>query len=233
MPLASTTPSGRARPRTGCPGRRRVPRVGVALLVEEARARPRGRRRRGASAGSSAWHRWQPGEVKTASESGVRWSKRSIRATRPPSSGPRGRSRERACGAIASRSSPSSRASARSATASAATPTSARASPAPSQASAEGRVEGRKGSAAKAAASSAARPTLAQPIRERPPRQPHGAPVRPRAISTTSASAKPASSAAAAKAAPGTFSATANASPASSAIVAAHAPARRRASRSP
>src|SRR5207248_2322871 len=46
-----------------------------------------------------------------------------------------------------------------------------------------------KGDAASAPASVAVRATAGQPIRERPPKQPHGDPVRPRAIATRSATA--------------------------------------------
>ena len=61
------------------------------------------------------------------------------------------------------------------------------------------------------------RETLLQPIRERPPKQPHGAPARPRAIATTCARANATSNAAAASAT-STSTATATARPASAAI---------------
>ena len=97
----------------------RLPGVGVGLLVEEleldlgvAGEQAQRRLERGAERAA--------GEVKTATASGARRSKRSISPTRPPSSGPSWSSESAACGATASRSSPSSRASASSATASAA-----------------------------------------------------------------------------------------------------------------
>src|SRR6185503_12970627 len=119
-----------------------------------------------------------------------------------------------------------------SAMASAATPRSATTRPSTSHASVERPVSGRNGSAAKAAARAVVRATAHQPIRPRPPKQPHGAPARPRAIATTCPEAKTASSAAAASAA-STSTSTATANATSAAMASAQAPARTRASSSP
>ena len=198
----------RARPRTGCRGRRATPRPRRRRARRRAGARRSGSRASSRSDGSSAVQSEQPAEVKTATASGARPSKRSISPTRPPSSGPSWSSESAACGPTASRSSPTSRASASSATASAATPTSATARPTPSQASVESEVSGRNGSTANAAARQAERTAAPQPIRERLPKHPHGWPARPRAIATTSSSVKSPSRTAAASAAPGTPAAT-------------------------
>src|SRR5215831_17458663 len=180
------------------------------------------------SVGSSARQSAQPGDVKTAIASGAVRSNRSIRSSRLPSSGPSSSSDSADWGAIATRSSPSSRARASTATARAATATSATPRPIPSQLSVESRVSGKTGSIASAAASAAVRATAGQPIRDRPPKHPQGAPAPPHAIATTSATAKSPSSAAAASAAPGTPTASTAPSTASTAIVAAQSAVRAR-----
>src|SRR5947199_62474 len=88
-------------------------------------------------------------------------------------------------------------------------------------------------SAAEAAAMTAAGLAAGHPIREGPPKQPQGDPPRPRAIATTTATAKSPSSPAAPSAAPGTSKATAAADPASAAIVPAQKPARADAASTP
>ena len=126
-------------------------------------------------------------------------SKRAASVVRAPTSGPScGTSSAPLRGSIASRSMPTSRASASTATPSATTPRSAAPSPIASQPSVLGSLRGSSGSTAKAAASSAARATEAREIRPRAPKQAHGAPPRPLASATACAPQNSASSSAAA-----------------------------------
>ena len=118
MPLASTVPSAPTATANGLPGHvGQRPRAGVLVPRRSGAPSTRGSRSNASTAGASARQMWQPSEVKTASPKSCSPSpaKCSASAVRPPISGPSPAISSAPCGAIASRSSPTSRASASSA----------------------------------------------------------------------------------------------------------------------
>ncbi len=182
VPLASTVPSASSATANGLPGTSLARQASWWLTSSNVRRTTLGCAPKPSTAGCSARHSPQPSEVKTARPRRPRVSsgaKAGASALRAPTSGPSCEiSSAPPCG-TASRSIPSSRASASTTIASATSPSAVTARAIASQPSVVGSVRGSSGASASAAASAAARPADAVPMRPLLPKHPHGAPARP------------------------------------------------------